>query len=76
MRPPSIQRSFQSRSDRYDRRGAFGFAAIRAQARSLTDTAETPAGPPIAFCAPITHRSTPHASGSTGSAPTEATASR
>lgn len=32
-------------------------------------------GPPIAFCAPITQRSTPQASGSSGSAPTEATAS-
>ncbi len=74
-RPPSIQRSFQSRSERYERRGACGFAAIRAQARSLTATAETPAGPAIAFCPPITHRSTPHSSVSSGSAATEATAS-
>ncbi len=76
LRPPSIQRSFQSRSERYERRGAAGLAANRSQARALTDTADTPAGPPIAFCAPMMHMSTPHASGSTGSAPIDATASR
>ncbi len=75
MRSASIQRSFQSRRERYERLGAAGFSAKRAQARSETDTAETPAGPPIAFWAPITHRSTPHASGSSASAPTDATAS-
>ena len=66
---PVQQRERASRAERP------GLPRAPAHARSLIATAHTPAGPPSAFCALSAVRSRSHASISSGSAPTEATAS-
>ena len=49
--------SRQSRMDSTDPRGAGGFAAMCAQAASLTCSSDRPAGPPRHFCGAATTRS-------------------
>ena len=74
-RPASIQRSFQSSSDRNDPRGADGLSRIACHARSLTLTSDVPDEPASAFCGPAMQMSIPHSDVSSGWAPIEATAS-
>jgi hypothetical protein len=73
-RPRSSQLSLRSSSDSSD--GAVrGAAASTDQARALTATADTPAGPASAFCGPMATISSPSSSTGRAWAPKEATAS-
>ena len=49
-RPSPCHRSRQSSSDRYEARGASGFASIISHAASLTETSAIPGGPARHFC--------------------------
>ena len=75
VRPPSIQVSFQSSSERNEPRGAAGFARMRFQASSLTATSDMPGGPARHFCGPATQMSRPQSSGRSVSQPSDDTTS-
>ena len=72
---PSSHCSFQSSIERYEARGACGFARMRSHAASFTVISDIPGGPPRHFCAPATQTSRCHSSVFRGIPPSDETQS-